>query len=237
MKNICTALLLLIIFSTSGYCQENNYPFAIYYVKVDNQDINKIKLVAEPVITNKDIIEYNWDTHEITLTDEGIKKIPSNVSVQGRYFIITTGDIKCYKGAFWSSSSSISCPIPIINLHPINPPKDKNTIKIEKAYPTAKFGKEKDPRNNINIYIGLVMCNLIKPDTIIYHDPIEDDPNYIDIFKNINAEVDEALNDYPLRDGFGYCHVFWNMKAKILKEKYGINWKSPQELDPFTFYD
>jgi len=31
--------------------------------------------------------------------------------------------------------------------------------------------------------------------------------------------------------------LFWGEKKRILKEKYGINWKTPAELNPETMYD
>jgi len=30
---------------------------------------------------------------------------------------------------------------------------------------------------------------------------------------------------------------FWNLKKKILKEKYKIDWKTPKEENPGTMYD
>ena len=35
----------------------------------------------------------------------------------------------------------------------------------------------------------------------------------------------------------GSCHSFWAMKKQILKEKYGITWYSPSELNPDIKYD
>jgi hypothetical protein len=35
----------------------------------------------------------------------------------------------------------------------------------------------------------------------------------------------------------GSCHSFWAMRKHILKEKYGITWYSPSELNPDIKYD
>jgi hypothetical protein len=35
----------------------------------------------------------------------------------------------------------------------------------------------------------------------------------------------------------GSCHRFWALKKQILKEKYGITWYSPAELNPDIKYD
>ena len=37
--------------------------------------------------------------------------------------------------------------------------------------------------------------------------------------------------------GTGFCHVLWQMQKKVLKRDYGINWKSPSELNPHILYD
>ena len=65
-------------------------------------------------------------------------------------------------------------------------------------------------------------------------DPIENDPKYKEILTRVEKDIEQELGDYrPL----GYCHLFWSMKKQILKEKYGIDWKSPAELNPTTEYD
>jgi hypothetical protein len=37
--------------------------------------------------------------------------------------------------------------------------------------------------------------------------------------------------------GLGYCHAFWAAKKRILREEYGIDWKSPAEEYPTIFFD
>ena len=37
--------------------------------------------------------------------------------------------------------------------------------------------------------------------------------------------------------GSGLCHVRWAIKAKILKEKYNIEWHSPATLNPRVRFD
>ncbi len=71
----------------------------------------------------------------------------------------------------------------------------------------------------------------------IKHDPIEDDPKYKNAFDAIDTEVDEILKDDPWRGHTGFGHVFWNTKKKLLKEKYGIDWRSPREMNPHIIFD
>ena len=69
------------------------------------------------------------------------------------------------------------------------------------------------------------------------HDPIEDDPKYKLIFEKIDAEVRDALKNDPHRNHRGAVHIFWNTKKYLLKEKYGIDWKSPGEMNPHVIFD
>lgn len=35
----------------------------------------------------------------------------------------------------------------------------------------------------------------------------------------------------------GYCHKYWWTKKKILREKFGMEWKSPVDLNPEVDFD
>jgi hypothetical protein len=81
----------------------------------------------------------------------------------------------------------------------------------------------------------------IKPDqekrSELKHDPIEDDPRYAEIFKTIDDEVDALLADHPQRRSEGFVHFYWRIKKDRLKRKYGIDWRSPGELNPYVIFD
>ena len=68
------------------------------------------------------------------------------------------------------------------------------------------------------------------------HDPLEDDP---EIKKIIDAAREEATATVSQRHSprLGFCQVVWQVQKKILKEKYGIDWKSPQQMNPHKRYD
>ncbi len=74
-------------------------------------------------------------------------------------------------------------------------------------------------------------------ETVTKHDPIEDDIKYQAVFKKVSMEVDEALIHHPRRGKIGFAHVFWDEKKKMLREKYGIDWKTPKEMNPNIFFD
>ena len=69
------------------------------------------------------------------------------------------------------------------------------------------------------------------------HDPIEDDPRFSSVFQSIDDETTAALERKQVFPGLGYCHTFWATKRIILRKKYGLEWKSPSELNPATIYD
>ena len=71
----------------------------------------------------------------------------------------------------------------------------------------------------------------------LYYDPVEDDPQYADVFRKINDEVNEALAEHPKKGSMGFVHIIWEMKKQILKQKYGVNWKTPAELNPQVMFD
>lgn len=36
---------------------------------------------------------------------------------------------------------------------------------------------------------------------------------------------------------FGFCHEYWCTKKKILKNRFGIEWNSPVDLNPMLMFD
>ena len=82
-----------------------------------------------------------------------------------------------------------------------------------------------------------VSADLPDQTSTIHRDPIEDDPKYRTVFRNIDGEVKNILEDDPRQGDLGYCHHYWDTKKKLLKEKYDIEWKTPAEMNPHIFFD
>ena len=73
-------------------------------------------------------------------------------------------------------------------------------------------------------------------DTSIEHDPIEDDPKLGPIVEKARREaVSEEIGNQPER--LGFCHIVWATQKRILKDKYGIDWKTPAEMNPGILFD
>ncbi len=66
-------------------------------------------------------------------------------------------------------------------------------------------------------------------------DPIESTPEWKMINKEVEKELDELFKDSPR--GRGFCHMYWHEKRRILKEKYGIDWHSPAQMNPRVIFD
>ena len=56
--------------------------------------------------------------------------------------------------------------------------------------------------------------------------------------EELEETVDRQVKKEIGEGGYlGYCHSYWAVKKRILKEQYGIDWRSPAELNPHILYD
>ena len=67
------------------------------------------------------------------------------------------------------------------------------------------------------------------------HDPIEWSAEYERIIDEAEQKVGELLSDEPR--GMGFCFLYWNTKANVLSEYYGIEWRSPAIMNPGVMFD
>lgn len=68
----------------------------------------------------------------------------------------------------------------------------------------------------------------------LWYDAVEDSEEYQNVIVDVEKDVDEELGGEKY---FGICHQYWRIKRRILKEKYGIDWKSPGEMNPLCRFD
>lgn len=52
-----------------------------------------------------------------------------------------------------------------------------------------------------------------------------------------DAFCEKLIESYKHTLPFGYCHIYWGIKKDILKEKYNIEWYTPDEENPETIFD
>ena len=66
-------------------------------------------------------------------------------------------------------------------------------------------------------------------------DPIEDDPKFKPWFDAADREA--RLRVAQWEGQMGYCHLLCGAKQDILKRKYGIEWRTPMEMNPDVLFD
>lgn len=66
-------------------------------------------------------------------------------------------------------------------------------------------------------------------------DPLEGDPRYRRAFEQAETKTMQKLRG--VRRGLGFVHLYWQTKKQILRSDYGLDWKTPAELNPNIFYD
>jgi len=66
-------------------------------------------------------------------------------------------------------------------------------------------------------------------------DPVEYSWEWEKIYYDVEAELDRALANVPRQMGF--CFQYWAMKRELLMEKYGIDWRSPSQMNPRVMFD
>lgn len=66
-------------------------------------------------------------------------------------------------------------------------------------------------------------------------DPVEYTDEWEDIIYDAEEELDRRFANHP--KGMGFCFMYWNAKQDLLKEKYGIEWRSPSQMNPRVMFD
>jgi hypothetical protein len=133
--------------------------FAIYLTRDDvppdkMEMLSHVDIADQPIISIKDIITYNAQTHEIILTEEAFERISRlEVPVRGKSFLVYVNKSPIYWGAFWTSLSSVSFD-GIIICQPLGP-QELKVITLELGFPSSSFYNGEDLRNNLTILQSL----------------------------------------------------------------------------------
>jgi hypothetical protein len=67
-------------------------------------------------------------------------------------------------------------------------------------------------------------------------DPAEDDPQLATVLLRATLEADAELAGED-RDAMGFCHLYWHAKQRLLRHRYGVEWRTPAELNPQINFD
>jgi hypothetical protein len=68
-------------------------------------------------------------------------------------------------------------------------------------------------------------------------DPQERDPKKKKLIKAAEAEAEYSMEQDGTIELGGACHILWGRQQDILKEKYGINWRTPADMNPDIMFD
>ena len=91
---------------------------------------------------------------------------------------------------------------------------------------------ERFDENKHTEIVGLLIG---QADNTLYHDPIEDLPELADAFAAAETEIEAALKGKAR--GLGFCNTYWRVRKQILRDKYGIDWFSPRQMNPSVRFD
>ncbi|MBR1929123.1 MAG: hypothetical protein IJ834_05220 [Paludibacteraceae bacterium] len=69
---------------------------------------------------------------------------------------------------------------------------------------------------------------------ILHYDPIEWTKEYEELIDEADHEAYSHLTDIPR--GMGFCFAYWEEKRKALAKR-GIEWKSPNQMNPGVMFD
>lgn len=109
----------------------------------------------ELVISDKDIMFYNWTSHCIRLNGEGINRIKGMDFYEKLYhksFVVMLNGREMYNGSFWSDADSMPhSGVAILDIIAVQDGKT-DILRIEPCYPSMQFCKGVDPRNNSEIF-------------------------------------------------------------------------------------
>ncbi|MDE6443176.1 MAG: hypothetical protein K2K64_01955 [Muribaculaceae bacterium] len=70
---------------------------------------------------------------------------------------------------------------------------------------------------------------------VLRADPVEYTWKWEDIYYEVEKRLEDRFANAPRQMGF--CFRYWNAKRDLLKEEYGIDWRSPSQMNPRVMFD
>ena len=94
----------------------------------------------------------------------------------------------------------------------------------------------------LGVYVLLWQMFSVGDSGGIKTDPIEDRPWLWSKLRAAEREAEANLAERkrefgPTGTRLGWCHAVWAEKKRILREKYGIEWRTPAEMNPRVAFD
>jgi hypothetical protein len=155
MKTTALFWVVALLTITSLAALPKRSTFAIYLIAdpVDARTFarqgqwKKLPLAGAPIISDADILAYDFSKHAMRLRPEALKRLP-RPPVEGTPFVVVVNGERIYPGAFYTNVSSISCELPVIVVDRATPSAD--VLLIERAYPES-IASGKDLRSDVRV--------------------------------------------------------------------------------------
>ncbi len=120
----------------------------------------EIPLAKDPLISDRDIESYDWNTHTLAVDASVIQRIHAPL-VWGTPFVVVADGEPVYVGAFYTLASSQSCPVPVILTDRFL--NRTNSLVIQRAYAAAAADLvANDPRSDARIKNALQALGKLK---------------------------------------------------------------------------
>ncbi|MBN1818729.1 MAG: LysM peptidoglycan-binding domain-containing protein [Sedimentisphaerales bacterium] len=84
----------------------------------ENYPLEGLILDNKPILTDADILRYDWEKQTIYLKQKAQSLLPEKPSVWGIPFVVVAQGKRLYLGAFWTGASSYTANMPTISLDP-----------------------------------------------------------------------------------------------------------------------
>jgi hypothetical protein len=124
-----------------------------------------LPLAHKPIVTDADIIAYDFSKHEMKLEPEALKRLPSP-PVGGIPFVVVVNGERIYLGAITISISSMSFDLPVIMVdrRGLDPTSPADILLIENGIPPQSSALGEDLRSDVRVRDAL--ANLKKLATL-----------------------------------------------------------------------
>jgi hypothetical protein len=149
---VSSILASSICINSKGEGKWKDEGFAIYLTKQDippaqMEDLNHVDIAERPIIAISDIITYDAQEHELTLTASAFERISQlDVPTGGKSFIVCVDKRPIYWGAFWVHwSCTLFDGVTIWKPLGLEEP---HVIRLELGYPSSELYTGEDPRSN-----------------------------------------------------------------------------------------
>lgn len=120
-------------------------------------------------------------------------------------------------------------------------PTAKNVIAVHKATGLTVFRAKQFILYNPKLCARIIKA---KSNSLGLYDPIEDEPSLLVQISEAKAEAEKTVDRMKAEIGldkspchFSWCYTYWCETKRILRDRFGIEWFSPAEMNPRVKYE